>query len=179
MKSRRRSQHHAARQFSCGYAGQIQSCALPSHRLFRPRAHAPGCREPAPVVPRENLQFIFLADGSRNQCPRHYRAEALHGEHAVNGKPGKRGRIPGRNIGGEPVPARCLSSSRPAPVSALTGDDGECAGSRNESAQKFLDFQSHDVQGLAVNQVGLGQHRDAAASRQANGRCRNARGSAA
>ena len=102
MEHFRRCEHHAARQFGCLHAGQVQGGALSGDGFLRRAAMHLHSANPQTLAGRMDFDLLLLVDSARNQSACHHGPEALHGEHAINWQPEDSAGIFGRNLGGQP-----------------------------------------------------------------------------
>ena len=82
-------------------AGEIQRGALAGDGLLRCRAVHLHAAHPQPLAAGMHLQLLLFVHRAGNQRAGDDRAEALHGEDAIDGQAKDRSRILGRNLGGQ------------------------------------------------------------------------------
>src|SRR6266849_6274068 len=113
----------------------------------------------------KHFEFFFLADRPGDERAGHDRAEAFHGENAIDGKASQRGRVFRRNLGGY-LGERGFQLVQTRARQRAHSDDRRFCSIQKRSAHKVFDFQPHHVERLRIHRVGFCEHGDAAADRK-------------
>ena len=153
----RRCQHHAARQVRGVDAGEIQRGTLTGDGLLGCGAMHLHAAHTHQLSAGMDLHFLILVHRPRNERAGDDRAEAFHGEDAIDGQAKGRGRIFRRSFGGQ------TRQLLPQLVEARTGlrthrDDGRVSRIEERALEEIGSLHPHDVQRLRINQVGFGDH---------------------
>src|SRR5262249_27074708 len=155
------TQGHATRQFVELHASQVQSCALAGKRLLGLAAVHLHAANAGPLARRKNLNLLLLPDLAGDQRAGHHRAEALHGEHAVDGQAEEGFAAARRDIRGE-TNDLALQVVKTGPLEGADCNHRRARSIEKRPAHKILNLQANDVERVFIHQVGLGDYGDAA-----------------
>jgi len=109
----------------------------------------------------KEFEFGLFIDSPGNQSAGNHRAEAFHGEDAINGETGEAGGIACGHLGGH---------THKSALQVIHSSAGKRTDWHNPGvgwveecpAQEVFDFQADDVEGFRVDEIGLGEHGDSA-----------------
>ena len=165
MKSVRGRERHAARQVFGGESCEIQRGALSCDGGFGGRAMNLHAANSHALAGGKYFEFFFFADRPGNERAGDDRAEAFHGEDAIDGKASQRRRVFRGNFGGD-LGERGFQLVQACARQRTHSDYRRLRRIEKRSAHIIFHFQSHHFERLRIHRIGFCEHGDAAADGQ-------------